>query len=99
MNKNIQHIISSFLQGAITVVVEATNCDDFLNAVRYVNPNITWIDGHEVTDWLPYGCFEYFYMWVELNKDGIPVLRADGFFESEIDDFLGKTNVVWWDNV
>jgi hypothetical protein len=37
-------------------------------------------------------------MWVEL-KDGVPILREDGFYEVEMEDFLDPSKYIWWQSL
>lgn len=92
-------VAEHFLQCNIKIIVTEDTYMDFLNTVQHIMPYLKWIDGHNVTDWCPYGCFDYFYMWVESNKEGIPVLRADGFYEVEMEDFLDSSKYIWWQSL
>jgi hypothetical protein len=91
--------IEAFLQGKVQVVFpKVLNAIDFLHNVERINSDIKLFDGHAVTDWYPCGCYDYFYMWVEL-KDGVPILREDGFFECEKEDFLDADKYIWWQSL
>lgn len=91
--------IEAFLQGKIQIVLpEVVNAIDFLQCVQRINPNIKLYDGHDITDWYPYGCFDHFYMWVEL-KNGTPILRYDGFFDCEKEDFSDTDKYLWWQSL
>ena len=95
LQSKLNDAVEAFLRGKIKVVLpDVGYATDFLQSVQQVNPDIKWFDGHDVTDWYPYGCFDHFYMWVE-QKDGASILKADGFYEVEKEDFIGD-NVFWW---
>lgn len=88
-----------FLRCNLKIIVAEDTYTDYLNTLQHVMPNLKWIDGHNVTDWCPYGSFDYFCIWVESNKEGLPVLRSDGFYEVGMKRFLDPTKYIWWKNL
>ena len=93
---NTAAIINRFASGNLIVVVTYDNYQEFLSLVQKQHPELHLFNGKPITDWEFCGCFGYHALSIISDNKNSSVLKADGFYDYELEDFSDTETAYIW---